>query len=324
MTRAPPLTTQLTTRVDRRASAAVRFGGRHHPAGLDPEGIHRVVHADQRGAVGHRPQGHRCEAHQCSRRRRQDGVTQPRPGQLAASPRQEQDDGGEDRHVAHVLLHQQRGHQERPGQSGRPGGPVVTEPVTGLVTGLVDRGEDRDQAAHHERRREQLPVDGLGPQQRTDTQGAGHQRSPGRRSRSAEATRGVCRPEDHCDRGQAADQPQRHQAPELGRDPEDADQQGGPVHPVVAVERGAAGVPLLADHEEPGLVAGRVARQEGKSGHHGGQRDERDGVPSDEGERPSWSRRSRDRCRSLSGDPCRTAPGSSDGGGHVPRLRLFT
>ena len=87
-------------------------------------------------------------------------------------------------------------------------------------------------------------------------------RGPRRGPLTAKAPRDVRRAEHDQDGRQAADQPQRDQPTELGRDLEDGDQQGWPVHPVAAVERRSAGVPLLADQQEPGLVAARIARQE--------------------------------------------------------------
>ena len=82
----------------------------------------------------------------------------------------------------------------------------------------------------------------------------GQRRRPRRGPVTGDGPRDVGATEDHDHGGQAAHQPERDGASEVGGDAEDGDQQRGTVHPVAAVERGATRLPLLAHEEEARLV----------------------------------------------------------------------
>ncbi len=127
--------------------------------------------------------------------------------------------------------------------------------------------------------REQLAVHRLATEHRGDAERCCREPGPRGGPSTAETASDVRRTEDDQDRGQAAQQAQRNQSTELGRDPEDGDEKRRAIHPVVAVERRTAGVPLLADHEESRLVATGVHRQERKPDQDRDQGDDEDRVP---------------------------------------------
>ena len=170
---------------------------------------------------------------------------------------------GEHEDVQHVLLHEDRGH---PGGAGE--GPGRHQPAPGRRAQRPDGSGDPD---GDERSREQLTVDLRRAGERADQEGRGHDRRPGGRARSGQPASRPADREHADDRGDDPEQPQRHRPAEHGRQPEHGDQQGGPVHPVAAVQRGPAGVPLLPDGEVAGLVVAQPPGDERQPGEDHGQ-----------------------------------------------------